>query len=112
MRPHVAQACRALDTENLTYSIVEKLADVITDAQLIENGVIVETVSENPDFKWTVANPIKVQGAAKVPPHDPPVIGQDTINILRDIGYSNTAISAFAENGSIVAVQPAEGSSE
>jgi crotonobetainyl-CoA:carnitine CoA-transferase CaiB-like acyl-CoA transferase len=108
----VAQACRALDTENLTYSIVEKLADVIKDAQLVENGVIVETGSDDPDFKWTVANPIQMQGAAKVPPQDPPVIGQDTVNILRDIGYSNAAISAFAENGSIVTAQLTEESSE
>ena len=84
---------------------MEKLADVITDAQLIENGVIVETESEAPDFQWTVANPIQVEGVAKVPPRDPPKIGQDSARILREMGYSMEAISAFAENGSIVVAQ-------
>lgn len=101
----VSQACSALDAENLTYSVVEKLADVITDAQLIENGVIVETESEAPDFQWTVANPIQVEGVTKVPPRDPPKIGQDSARILREMGYSMEAISAFAENGSIVVAQ-------
>ncbi|MDE0759131.1 MAG: CoA transferase, partial [Pseudomonadales bacterium] len=104
----VSQACAALDVENLTYSVVEKLADVITDAQLIENGVIVETESKDPDFQWTVANPIQVEGVAKMPPRDPPAIGQDSVRILQDMGYSTEAISAFAENGSIVVAQSAD----
>jgi len=94
-----AQVCEALDREELTYSMVEKLADVIRDAHLIENQVIVRTESDNEDFQWTIANPITVRGLAKKAPHDPPAIGQHTREVLRESGYSDAEIETFLGDG-------------
>ena len=54
--------CLCLDEYNLTHGVVEDLTSVVQDAHLIENGIITSTESEDPNFKWTVANPIKVSG--------------------------------------------------
>ncbi|MFT7546934.1 MAG: crotonobetainyl-CoA:carnitine CoA-transferase CaiB-like acyl-CoA transferase, partial [Candidatus Azotimanducaceae bacterium] len=56
-----------LSEADVTYSVVEKLADVIEDAQLIENDILVRTNSDNPDYQWTVSSPIEVGGIVKSP---------------------------------------------
>ena len=88
-----ADLCLALDQEQMTYAMAEKLSDVVQDAHLIENEVIVQTTSENPDYQWTVANPIQVSGEAKREPADPPAIGEHTREILAEAGYSEAEIN-------------------
>ena len=56
MREHtLADLCLRMDEYELPYSPVEKVNDVIHDAHLIENEVLVKTHSDRPDYGWTVA---------------------------------------------------------
>ena len=89
---NLADICLALDKENLTYGAVEKISDVIHDAHLIENEIIVKTGSDNPDYQWTVANPIQVRGEKQRMPKDAPTHGEHTREILRESGYSDEDI--------------------
>ncbi len=89
--------CTALDSESLTFSLVEKLADVVKDAHLIENQVVVPTDSSNEDYQWTIANPIQIKGADKKPPADPPSIGEHTRAILLAAGYSRDEIDGLIQ---------------
>ena len=89
------QACQALDAELLSYSVIEKISEVVQSAQLIENEVIIETQSEDPDFQWTVANPIKLSSLSHRPVGDPPKLGEHTYAILKDLGLSDERIEAL-----------------
>ena len=99
----VAEVSEVLDRESLTFSVVEKLADVVKDAHLIENEVIVPTASENDDFMWTVSNPIRIDGSPKKPAGDPPALGQHTREVLTEAGFTAEEIDALMADGTVVA---------
>jgi crotonobetainyl-CoA:carnitine CoA-transferase CaiB-like acyl-CoA transferase len=100
------EACQALDAESLSYSVIEKISEVVQSAQLIENEVIVETQSEDPDFQWTVANPIKLSSLRHRPVGDPPKLGEHTHAILKDLGLTEARISELIESGVVRLSQP------
>ena len=90
---------RALDENDVTYSVVEKLQDVLQDAHLIENDVIVKTASDNPDFQWTVNSPIEVGGVSKKPVTEAPEVGQHSRAVLREAGFSEADIDKLLSLG-------------
>lgn len=100
-RLNLDQVVTALDQEDATYSVVEKLKDVITDAQLIENEIIVPTGDSDPDYQWTINSPIGVEGVAKVPIKRAPSIGQHSIEILQEAGFDSAEIDAMQQSGVI-----------
>ncbi|MBA59723.1 MAG: formyl-CoA transferase [Gammaproteobacteria bacterium] len=95
---YLKDLCSCLDKYDLTYGVVEDLTGVTQDAHLIENGVIVQTESKDPDFEWTIANPIKISNESTRPIFDPPKKGEHTRNVLRQHGYSVTEIDELIED--------------
>lgn len=91
--------CLCLDEYDLTHGVVEDLTSVVQDAHLIENGIITSTESEDPNFKWTVANPIKVSGEMTRPVSDPPYKGQHTRCVLEELGFSADEIDQLYSEG-------------
>lgn len=93
----------ALDRYQLTFGVVEGLTDVVRDAHLIENGVVTPTASQDPDFQWTIANPINVSGAAVRKAGDPPSLGQHTWDVLLAHGFSEADIETLLKDGTAFA---------
>lgn len=91
----------AFEAEALSFALVERIRDVVRDAQLIENEVIVETTSEDPDFQWTVASPFKLDRQTKRPIADPPRLGEHTVAILKELGHSDEQIDQWSAQGVI-----------
>lgn len=87
--------CTALDQFALTYGVVEGLTGVVQDAHLIENGVVVKTQSNDPNFEWTIANPIKMSDETCKPAIDPPAFGEHSREVLERYGYSSDEIEAL-----------------
>jgi formyl-CoA transferase len=96
---NLVDAVRVLEEVDATFSVVETIAEVLEDAHLIENEAIVRVESENPDYQWTIANPIEVGGFKKKPPKDAPEIGEHTQDILRESGFSDAEILAMEQSG-------------
>ena len=91
----------AFEAEALSFALVERIRDVVRDAQLIENEVIVETTSEDPDFQWTVASPFKLDRQTKRPIADPPRLGEHTVAILKELGHTDEQIDQWLAQGVI-----------
>tara|TARA_R110002073_G_scaffold1940_4_gene13577 strand:- start:549 stop:1736 length:1188 start_codon:yes stop_codon:yes gene_type:complete len=101
LKLNLKEAIAALDEVDATYSVVERLADVITDAQLIENEVIIPTGDDDPDYQWTINSPISVEGMAKVPIKRAPGIGEHSSEVLSEAGFNPAEIDALAQSGVI-----------
>lgn len=93
----------ALEAEDVTFSVLEKNRDVVRDAHLIENEVIVKTDSEHPDYQWTVASPIQVAGQHKRVPTEAPAIGAHSRQIMAELGYAEAEIERLVAAGIIKA---------
>jgi crotonobetainyl-CoA:carnitine CoA-transferase CaiB-like acyl-CoA transferase len=96
---NLSDICLALDKENLTYAAIEKISDVIQDAHLIENEIVIRTDSDNPDYQWTIANPIRIHGEDQRPPTDAPDIGEHSREILAEAGYAESDVEKLLESG-------------
>lgn len=94
--------CQMLDQHDLSYSIVEKAGDVISDAHLIENEIFVKTKSDSPGYEWTVSNPIFIEGFKKRQPTKGPEIGEHNLPILKDMGLSDSKIKDLITAGVVL----------
>ena len=88
----------ALDKFELTFGVIDGLTDVVQDAHLIENGVVIKTESDDPEFEWTIANPIRISGEACKPAIDPPLYGEHSRKILLDHGFTEKDIESLIQN--------------
>jgi formyl-CoA transferase len=102
---NLADVCLALDKEHLTYGLIERISEVVEDAHLIENKVIIKTNSDNPDYQWTVANPILIRGEDQRPPSDAPEIGEHSREILAESGHSEEEIEKLLASGVVLAAK-------
>ena len=99
----LAEINAALDEFELTFGVIEGLPDVVTDAHLIENGVVIETESDDPNFAWTIANPIKIHGERQKKAIDPPAFGEHTLEILNAHGFSDSEIETLLREKTVFA---------
>ena len=90
-----------LEKNGVTFSVVQNLDEVIEDAQARAAGVIVETGSEDPDYRLTVASPIEIRDLPKRAPGAAPAIGEHSREILAAMGCTETEISQLIEAGVI-----------
>ena len=99
---NLVDICKRMDEYDLPYSAVERVADVIRDAQLIENEVIVKTDSDMPEYQWTINSPINIEGERKRTPTIAPDVGQHSKEVLRELGLGADRIAALIEDGAVV----------
>jgi crotonobetainyl-CoA:carnitine CoA-transferase CaiB-like acyl-CoA transferase len=50
-----------------------------------------------------VASPLAIEGVEKIPPRFPPALGEHSVEILREVGYTHAQIEALL--GTAVVVQ-------
>ncbi len=91
----------ALDKENVTFGVVQTIEELATDAQLIQNDIILPIQNGTDKNSFTVDSPMKIKEEVKVQPKPAPGLGQHTIEILSELGYDATEIDALQTSGAI-----------
>jgi len=77
---------------------VSLLPDVMADPQIVHRGLLRETVSPvDGEMLPYTDTPFKVSGEETGADRPPPLVGADTDDVLRELGYSSDQISAFRE---------------
>ncbi len=84
--------CARLDAENITWSLAATLSEVINDARLHANDVLVEVPPGNQLHAHTVASPLWIEGEAKRTPTAAPAIGEHSRELLAELGLSDARI--------------------
>lgn len=93
-----------MDARSLTYGYAARNVELVDDPQLVENGMLIATDETEGPYTRTISNPIHIEGEQKRTPTRAPVIGQHSVAVLRDFGFSSEEIEGWLHEG--VVVQP------
>jgi len=88
-----------LSGTGIPFGVIERLADVVVDEQARHAGIFADT--GNPDVPRTVNNPIRLGFATPPTAGPPPAVGQHSAEILRELAYNETEISALKKTGAL-----------
>jgi len=83
-----------LDAEGITFGIVGILADLDTDPQVREAGMVVR-MADSP--LETLMSPFNIGGETKITPRMPPELGEHGADILREAGYDEATIARMRD---------------
>jgi formyl-CoA transferase len=98
----LADWAEILRQHEVIWAPVLSLVEAANDPQMERNGVYAEIA---PGMR-TVNNPLVVSGAEKVKPRMAPEVGEHTLEVLRDAGYSEEALADLVRRGVAAAAQP------
>jgi crotonobetainyl-CoA:carnitine CoA-transferase CaiB-like acyl-CoA transferase len=88
---------RALNENGVPAAPVYKIADMVRDPQIKHRGLFKSRRSEIPEL----VSPIRFIKENRVFSNPAPRLGQDTREVLQELGYSKTSIKKLAANNAI-----------
>ena len=91
-----------LNRHDLTYGAVATVEDARSDRQMVASGALVPFDDPRGGAPLTVSGPVWVEGVEKVTPRFPPELGEHSVEILRDAGYSDAEIEELRAGRVIV----------
>jgi alpha-methylacyl-CoA racemase len=91
------------EVHDVCLSSVHEMEDLEKDPQLRAREMIIETEHEGGVKLKGVGVPIKFSECKPDPPEPAPVVGQDSIEILKEAGYSEERIEELVEKGIVFA---------
>jgi formyl-CoA transferase len=95
----MAEWQKIFDREGIIWGPIPTIDRVATDEQMRANGVFAEMDHPQLGSVITVNNPINVNGVEKEKPRLAPEIGQHSVEVLRSLGYEESAISDLIQRG-------------
>jgi formyl-CoA transferase len=93
----IGEADAALKAADVNFSVVARLEEVVRDPQLIANGLIVSTDSDEPGYTTTLASPFRLHGESQRTPTRAPKLGEHSREVLREVGLGESEIDALIE---------------
>lgn len=95
-----------LDREGVPAGVVNTLDRVMTDPQIVHQGMVIDLTDNDGRRARVMGDPIRFQEAPRREPRFPPPAGADSLAILSDvIGLSEPTIKRLLEIGAVMAGQ-------
>jgi crotonobetainyl-CoA:carnitine CoA-transferase CaiB-like acyl-CoA transferase len=82
-----------------------EMADIPADRQMVDSGGLVPIDDPRAGAALTVASLLAIEGVERIPPRFPPALGEPSVEILREVGYTDAQIDALL-GAAVVVVQP------
>jgi formyl-CoA transferase len=93
----------AFDGAGITCGRVQPMGDVVHDAQLVANGIVVPTDDPDEHYRHTIGSPIRIREEQKRVPARAPDVGAHTRTVLAANGFSAEQIETLVQAGVVVA---------
>jgi crotonobetainyl-CoA:carnitine CoA-transferase CaiB-like acyl-CoA transferase len=103
----IAHWRQALLQGRVPFGVVQTPGEVVRDPQLEANGIVVPIEGGTGRLTRTIASPIQVHGVAKVPARLAPGIGEDSDDVLQELGFSPKDIEGLRAGGAVPGPMPA-----
>ena len=87
-----------LDAVGITFGVTGTLSDIPDDVQMRAAGVVVPFDGAE---GLTVSNPIRLDGMAEPVLRSAPALGEHSVEVLKDAGFSDDDIAALKANGAV-----------
>ena len=100
----LAEWRRRLDEHGVSYGVISTLRDIPEDRQMLESGALAAIDDPEAGASHVVSNPLWIDGAPRASPTRPPGIGEHSVEILREHGFSPEDIEELREAGAIPGV--------
>jgi crotonobetainyl-CoA:carnitine CoA-transferase CaiB-like acyl-CoA transferase len=91
-----------LDAEDIANEKIQRTADVLNDPQALQNNYVVEYTHRNGQITKHSMPPVKFGNIDVVMQHpETPLVGEHTAQVLKEHGFNDAQIEAFAKSGAI-----------
>ena len=91
----------SLEAAGIPCGPVNDLDDVFADPQVSARGMVVETAHPLAGAVPLVSSPLKLSATPVEPPRAPPLLGEHTVDVLREVGFGDDEIALLRERGAI-----------
>jgi len=91
-----------LHDHGLTFGEIATVDDARHDRQMTESGALVPFDDPRAGAPLTVASPLWLEGVDKVPPRLAPELGEHSVEVLREAGYTEGEIDTLLTEHVIV----------
>lgn len=83
----------------LSTSVVVHTQDVTSDPQLVPNGIVAAPTDPRVPAPLVINHPVNVEGLGRVGTRYAPEVGENTAEILAELGFDEASISDYAARG-------------
>lgn len=90
---------RRLDEFDVAHSVMPTFPEAADDPQMAANDIVVPLEHPRHGSIKTVSSPVSVEGFKKQPATAAPELGENTAEVLRDLGYSKDDIDRLIATG-------------
>src|SRR6201990_2074574 len=94
---------------HVPFGPVREPQEVVNDAQLRANDIIVPLEGAGEKLTSTISSPIQVHGVTKVPARRAPGIGEHNDEVLKELGFTSDEIAGLRASGAAPQAAHAEG---
>lgn len=104
------EMAKRLSDADIAYDMMQHVKDTLTDPQALENKYIMpiknldgtETKTAMTPVRFAESEPVSIEDVAPVFRCQAPKVGQDSIAILKECGYTDQEIQSYIQDGIVV----------
>ncbi|MBR1690977.1 MAG: CoA transferase [Oscillibacter sp.] len=90
---------RLLTEGDIAHDKINHIRDTIADEQAIANGYVYKYTNRDGTEDLLVSTPVKFGKAEPIEHRNAPRLGEDSVDIMHELGYSDETIQAWAADG-------------
>jgi len=99
----LAEWKRILANGRVIFGVVQIAEEIVNDPQMLANEILVPLAEPSASATHTVNSPVRVEGVRKTAPRRAPELGEHSLQVLRELAFTDAEIDGMRTRGTVVA---------